>query len=158
MDNRIARGLIFGGLGVIAAGLRFVYLGENTGGAGGLVIGLVMIAVGVCLLKQTGNFQKRLVSEGYCVDADFDSAEKSIFNTRANRNIYGVENYTVKCSYRDPSSGAVRNFTSEQIRLHFDPSFELSHRKSIKVYIDRNDPSQYYVDLDFLKELDKRRM
>ncbi len=158
MDNRITRGLIFGGLGIIAAGLRCFYLDNNTGGAVGFVIGLALVAAGAYLSKRTEDSQKRLISEGYCVDADFDSAEKSIFNTRANRNIYGVENYTVKCSYRDPSSGAVRNFTSEQIRLHFDPSFELSHRKSIKVYINTNDPSQYYVDLDFLKELDKRRM
>lgn len=157
MDNRIIRGLIFCGAGIALAGLRFFYLGENIGGAGGLIIGLALIAVGLYLSKRTSDSQNRLVNEGYCVEADFDSAEKSAFNTKSNRGIYGIEYYTIHCSYRDPSNGAVRMFKSEQIRLGFDPSFELYHRKTVRVYIDRNDPSQYYVDIAFLKELDKRR-
>lgn len=158
MDSRITRGLIFGGLGLIAAGLRLIYHGSNTGGAVGFVMGLALIAAGAYLSKRTEDSQKRLINEGYCVDADFDSAEKSIFNTRANRNIYNIEYYTIKCSYKDPSSGTVRSFTSEQIRLRFNPNLELYSRKTLKVYIDRNDPSKYYIDLEFLKELDKRCM
>lgn len=151
------RGLIFCGAGIALAGLRFFYLGENIGGVGGLLIGLALIAVGLYLSKRTNDSQNRLISEGYCVEADFDSAEKSAFNTKANRGIYGIEYYTIHCSYRDPSNGAIRFFESEQIRLGFDPSFELYHRKTVRIYIDRNDPSQYYVDIAFLKELNKRR-
>lgn len=150
--------MIFCGLGLAAAGLRFLYIGERNGGIGGLAVGLVLIAAGVCLLTRTNSSRKRLVDGGYFVEADFDSAEKAVFNTRANRSIYNIDDYTVQCSYKDPSSGAVRFFKSESVRLHFDPTFELTHRGKLKVYINREDPSEYYVDLEFLKGLDKRRM
>lgn len=153
--NMQIRVVILGGVGVILAGLRFFYLGENTGGTGGLVIGFAMIAFGLLLTRQHGVDINKLMSEGWCVDADFDSAERPVYSAKPSRQMYNEWIYTITCSWTDPA-GAYHVFT-DKIRLHFDPNFELTHRKTIRVYVDKNDPHKYYMDLEFLKELDKRR-
>lgn len=158
VKNRVKKDMFYCGLGVAGVGIWYFYNGDNFFGMVGLLLGLSMVASGVLLHIYLENRKKRLISEGFCADADFETSEQSVFRSRADRNIYHVADYIVTCSCPDPSTGAVRFYTSELIRLHFDPSFELSHRGNIKVYIDKNDPSKYYVDLEFLKELDKRRM
>lgn len=154
-NSRTARTMILVGAGIILAGLRFFYLGESKSGAGGLVIGLAMIAAGLLFSRQGKADANKLMTEGLCVDADFDSAERPTYSAKPSNHIYNEWYYTIKCSWTD-SAGAYHVFT-DRILLHFDPNFELNHRKTVKVYIDRNDPSVYYMDLEFLKELDKRR-
>lgn len=157
VKNRVKKDMFYCGLGVAGAGVWLFYKGDNFFGMAGLLIGLSMVASGVLLHIYLENQKKRFMSEGLCVDADFETSEQSIFRSKYDRR-NNIADYIVTCSYADPSTGVVRFYTSDLIRLHFDPSFELSDRKSIKLYIDRNNPAQYYVDLDFLKELDKRRI
>lgn len=157
VKNKVKKNMFYCGLGVVGVGVWYFYNGDNFFGMVGLLMGLSMAASGVLLHIYLDNQKKRLMNEGFCVDADFETSEQSVFRSKGDRR-RGIADYIVTCSYADPSTGVVRFYISELIRLHFDPSFELSDRKSIKLYIDRNNPAQYYVDLDFLEELDKRRM
>lgn len=154
-STRIARTVILAGAGVLLAGLRFFYIGERAGGAAGLVIGLALIAGGLLLTRRGKADASKLMAEGFCVDADFESAERPSYSARPSNHLYNEWYYTIKCSWRDPSGTG--HIYTDRILLHFDPNFELTHRKTIKVYIDRDNPSVYYMDLEFLKELDKRR-
>ena len=155
MDYKIVSTMFFLSAGVILASFQFFYRGENTSGAGGLVLGLVMMVASVLLTWRYKAYINKLITEGWCVDADFESAEKC-YRSKPARYLYNGRYYTIKCSWLDPA-GTYHVFT-DSIMLHFDPSVELTHRKTIMVYVDRNDPSKYYMDLDFLKELDKRRI
>jgi len=155
-NGRIVRTMFLGGAGIILAGLRFFCLGEKTSGSGGIVIGLALIAAGILLTRQNKADVNKLMTEGFCVDADFESAERPSYSARPSNHLYNEWYYTIKCSWRDPSGTG--HIYTDRILLHFDPNFELTHRKTVKVYIDRNNPSVYYMDLEFLKELDKRRI
>lgn len=155
MNNGFARYLPVFGFAMICVGMRWI--GRRfTLGAVSLLIGIALIAVGAYFYKRADDSNKRLMLEGQCVDADFDWAKEAVFYTKHSRPMYKASEYTIQCSYRDPSNGLVYSFTSAPIRLHFDPSFELRSRKTLKVYIDRNDPSKYYVDLSCLEEIEKR--
>lgn len=88
------------------------------------------------------------------MDADFETSER-VKSTDPSDHLNKELYYIIKCSWCDPSGTG--HIYADRIMLHFDPSFELTHRKTIKVYIDRDNPSMYYMDLEFLKELDKRR-
>lgn len=154
--TRTARLLFLGGAGVIFAGLRFFYLGRGSLGTGGIVTGLAMIAAGFLLSRQGKADANKLMTEGFCVDAAFESAERPNYSARPSDHLYNEWNYTIKCSWCDPSGTG--HIYTDRLLLHFDPNFELRHRKTIRVYIDRDNPSVYYMDLEFLKELDKGQM
>lgn len=141
--------------GVILASFHFFYRGENISGICGLVLGLAMMVAGVLLAWWYKAYTNKLITEGRCVDADFESAEKC-YRSKPARYLYNGRYYIIKCSWLDPA-GTCHVFT-EGIHLHFDPNAELNCRKTIRVYVDKNDTSKYCIDLEFLKELDKSRI
>lgn len=155
MDYGIVKIMFFISAGVILTSFQFLYRGENVLGTGVLVLGIAMTAAGVLLTWKYKAFINKLIAEGWCVNADFESAEK-IYRSKSSRRLYSGRYYTIKCSWLAPE-GTCYVFTGS-ILLHFDPNIELNYRKTVMVYVDRNDPSKYYIDLEFLKELDKRRM
>ena len=155
MDYKIVRIVFFIGAGAVLTGFQFFYRGENISGTAGLMLGIAIMIAGVLLTLKYKAYINKLVTEGWCVDADFESAEK-VYRSKSARYLYNGRYYTIKCGWID-SAGTYHVFT-DSIMLHFDPSVELTHRKTIMVYVDRNDPSKYYMDLEFLKELDKRRI
>lgn len=147
--------MLYGSASVIFVGLYLFYKGNSPGGTVGLIIGAVMITASILLRCGFESNRKKLMVEGFCVDADFETVNESMFGSRNAKYLYNERHYVIKCSWCDPSGTG--HIYTDRILLHFDPSFELSQRKIIKVYIDRNDPSNYCMDLEFLKELDKRR-
>lgn len=154
IDKRL-RVFAISGIVVILAGVRFFIQGKDDIGAGSIIVGAAVILLGFFLVKLHGSGVKRLKTEGFCVDAVFESAERSMFGNRKADTRYNEWHYIIKCSWCDQSG--VGHIYTDKLMLRFDPNFELSERKTIKVYIDRDNPSIYYMDLEFLKELDKRR-
>lgn len=155
MDYKIIRLMFFISAGVILVGLQSFYSGENIGGTVILALGIAMTAAAVLLTWKYKAYIRKLITEGWCVNADFESAEK-VYRAKSSRRLYSGRYYTIKCSWLAPE-GTCYVFTGS-ILLHFDPTIELNCRKTVMVYVDRNDPSKYYIDLEFLKELDKRRI
>ncbi len=65
-------------------------------------------------------------------------------------NIQGKNPYSIDCSWVDPITG--REYTRTLRYIWQDPKILLAGRSSIDVYIDRNDPEKYFMDISFLGE------
>lgn len=89
----------------------------------------------------------RLINEGYCVKAEFDSL-KCIKQ-------YGIDEpdyYVINFKYEDPENGEIYKFVLCKY-LNYNPSLILE-LKGILVYVDRNDFTNYYVDASELEKYD----
>jgi len=56
--------------------------------------------------------------------------------------------YFIDCKWTDPITG--KEYTHTIKYVWTDPKTLLAGRNSIDVYIDRNDPEKYYMDIAFL--------
>jgi len=56
--------------------------------------------------------------------------------------------YYIDCKWVDPMTG--REYTHTIRNIWTDPGTLLAGRKTIDVYIDRNDPEKYFMDIEFL--------
>jgi hypothetical protein len=59
--------------------------------------------------------------------------------------------FLINCRWTDPFSG--KEYTHAIDQLWKDPAPYLAGRKYIDVYIDRNNPDNYFLDIEFLKEI-----
>lgn len=106
--------------------------------------GAVASVIGVLLLVQC--FRKRqmkrwLIERGEYIIADI-TAVPCDYNVRVN----GWPTFRVECSYRDPVSGIVHLFLSENLLI--DPAYYIT-QPTVRVYVDRDsDYHRYYVDID----------
>ena len=64
--------------------------------------------------------------------------------------IKGQNPYFLHCSWVDPITG--REYTHTLRNIWKDPKILLAGRSGIDVYIDRNDPEKYFMDISFLGE------
>jgi hypothetical protein len=87
----------------------------------------------------------RLMHEGLPVEADFQQVD---INTALSVN--GRHPFRVLAQWQDPTTSRIHVFTSHN--LWFDPSKYIT-QKQIRVYVDRANPTRYYVDLSFLPQL-----
>lgn len=139
------------GIAAVMAGIKFV---NTPMGKLFVLPGIVLIIGGLLALRAIKTGINKLKTEGWCVEADFDSATRPKYSSRASRKRLNEWYYTIECSWTDPA-GAYHIFT-DRILLHFDPTRELYSRKKLTVYVDKENPKKYYIDLEFLKEIDKR--
>lgn len=82
--------------------------------------------------------EKALREKGYYIDAHIDDAVPTNFR------INNRPTYVIRCSYYSPDNRLIYSFTSEHIR--FNPAGMLDGG-TIRVYVDENDYSKYYVDI-----------
>ena len=62
--------------------------------------------------------------------------------------IQGKNPYCIDCRWIDPITG--REYTHTIRNVWQDPKILLAGRNSIDVYVDRNDPEKYFMDISFL--------
>lgn len=107
-------------------------------------IGGIFLIVGI----RRDRLDKRLIAEGNYVYADIDCVD---YNTMVSIN--GRHPYIIKCRYYDQYSDITYLYKSRDIR--FDPTEILSARgiTQLKVYVSKDNPKQYMVDIS---ELEKR--
>lgn len=112
-----------------------------------LIFGLtggIALAVGIVLLvlcRRAGRTKRRLLERGESI-----LAEIMDFPLDYSVMVNGWPTYRVECSYRDPRTGTVHVFQSDNLR--FDPSRYVT-QKTVRVYVDKNTGFQdYYVDVD----------
>ena len=102
-----------------------------------------LIGAGVALVpmlkKRQGEYLKE---QGRAVETDFKSV-------RVNNAVFvnGRNPYRVLTQWKEPSSSQVRVFESNDI--WYDPSEHIKSQR-IRVFLDKNNPKKYYVDLSFL--------
>jgi hypothetical protein len=68
-----------------------------------------------------------------------------------NIDVAGRSPFRVDVDIHDPTKNEVRVLESEHV--WFDPTPHVQNRESLDVYVDRNDPERYLVDLSFLPRL-----
>jgi hypothetical protein len=107
-------------------------------GSAFLLIGGGIMAAGP-LRRRSDN---RLMQEGLPIQADFQQVD---LNTAVS--VSGRHPFRVIAQWQDPSTAKIRVFKSHN--LWFDPSRFIT-QKQIRVFLDRNNPKRYYVDLSFL--------
>ena len=149
-------GAVFAPIGLIlivvgfAAGGAVKRLAEQTDSGTGLhTFQLVFVGVGLLFLVLGAVFlssalrkilrQKHVIEHGDCISAEFVSAEPDRHVT-----VNGVHPYTALVRGRD-RFGEAHEFRSGHVSS--DPTAQLAGRE-IPVYLDPDDPENYYVDLD----------
>lgn len=108
------------------------------------VFGAIFASVGfvpMLLMGRTGSKGKKLKEQGRYIMAKIESIEQ-------NRKvaINGRHPYIIYCSHEDVFSGMVYRFKSKS--LWYDPDAYFPVGMEIKVYVDGQDYSKYYVDVD----------
>jgi hypothetical protein len=110
---------------------------------GGPGLALVLLGAGIIVIPGLkGRKNERLRRTGTAVEADFQGIEKN-----KNLNIGGRNPFNVITVWRDPSTSETHTFRSDN--LWYDPTGQID-REKITVFMERNNPKKYYVDLSFL--------
>lgn len=113
-----------------------ILMGGIFGGIGGIFV-IIGIAFIMSVTKKKA-LARRLKAAGYYIYAHIDCVD--ITGIRINNH----PTFVIKCSCDNPYEGKTYKFKSEHIG--FDPTMNIQG-DSIKVYVDENDYSKYYVDL-----------
>ena len=106
-----------------------------------------LIGAGVTLVpmlkKRQGEYLKE---QGRAIETDFKSV-------RVNGAVFvnGRNPFRVLTQWKDPASSQVRVFESNDI--WYDPTNHINSQR-IRVFIDKNNPKKYYVDLSFLPRME----
>jgi Protein of unknown function (DUF3592) len=115
------------------------------GGLGGLFF---MIGTSISLVGALKNRKDEyLKKDGIPIETEFQSVE---FNTSLSAN--GKHPFIITTQWQNPSTSELHIFQSNN--LWFDPSDYIKSER-ITVFIERNNPKKYYVDLSFLPKLAK---
>lgn len=107
-------------------------------------IGSVFLLIGVIsltVLRINRKKQQALIAAGYALQATVDSIVRN-YNIRIN----GVAPYVVICTYHDPIKDILYRFKSKNLWVNPEPV--LSPGQPVRVYVNRSDYSQYYVDAE----------
>lgn len=106
-----------------------------------LIMGIVFLLV----LKAKQNKKQNLLQNGRMVEAVVTGGQIN-YNVQVNNR----HPWKLECKYEDPYTGATYLFSSNNIWK--DPFLYVG--QSVKVYMDRENPRKYYVDVDSLEELE----
>ena len=104
-----------------------------------------LIGAGVALVPMLKKRQgEHLKEQGRAIETEFKSV-------RVNNAVFvnGRNPFRVVTQWKDPSSSQMRLFESNNI--WYDPT-NLIKSQRIRVFLDKNNPKKYYVDLSFLPE------
>jgi hypothetical protein len=103
-----------------------------------------IIAIATALGQVNANKQKEwLLKNGYPIDTKF------VNTFYGNFKVNGQSSIKIKSQWLNPKDNLLYEFNSEDI--WFDPT-EFIKDNSIKVYIDKDNPKKYYMDISFLPQ------
>ena len=152
-------GIIFSILGaifLIVALIVTVAVLPNVTGAEGenlYILPIIFGSMGIIWLLVGGGFlifvgakdkkKKDLMQNGNMVYAEVTGGSE-VFNVEVN----GRHPWKLECKYEDPFSGEIYLYSSRN--MFVDPYPYIGQQ--IAVYVDRNDPSKYYVDIQSLRQ------
>lgn len=115
----------------------------------GLVISILIILI--TFKETTRNLKKsfnikNLKTKGIYIYANITD----VFIDNKKRKSQGRYAYKLRCKYTNPTDNNEYIFESEPSYLNFNEIFSKYNNQTIIVYIDKNNTSNYYVDLDSL--------
>lgn len=109
-------------------------------------IGTPFLLVGIGFLIFVGKMdgkKKALMQNGNLIYAEVTGGSE-VFNVQVN----GRHPWKLECRYEDPFSGEIYLYSSRN--TFTDPYPYIGQQ--IAVYVDKNDPSKYYVDIQSLRQ------
>lgn len=119
------------------------FLPTLLGGMGAIFLalggGLILVPA---LLRRT---DERLLHQGTPIEAEFQGV-----SVNSSISVNGRCPYRVTAQWLDPATSRMRVFQSHNV--WFDPTAYIKD-KTLKVFLDPNNPSRYYMDLSFLPKL-----
>jgi len=121
------------GAAVIVAGIGTVFF----------LVGFGMIFYGIRKQRK----KEHLLQRGTRINTDFQSV-----NRNTSIKVNGRSPFVISSQWLNPRTNELHIFESESI--WFDPEDHIKG-ESVMVYIDPNDPSDYYMDISFLPALAK---
>lgn len=113
---------------------------------GGIFMGIIFALVGIVpliFIYKGKQRVKNLMEAGYYVYATVDRVEKN-YSVSSNRK----HPYAAYCTYEDETTGRKYKFKSPDMWKNPEPIIQIGTR--LKVYVDRNNYANYYVDVDSL--------
>ena len=113
---------------------------------GGLGTIFLLIGGGIFLAPKLKNRKNEYLKEqGSPIESEFQSVA---FNTTVSVN--GRNPFQIITQWKNPSTSEIQIFKSDN--LWYDPTEHIQNKR-IRVFIDRNNPKKYYVDLSFLPKI-----
>ncbi len=111
-----------------------------------VIIGIIMLLSNL-LLVYSNRKRTRLENN---FKANGRKLEAQIVNTGTDTSItiQRKNPFFVDCKWTDPATG--REYTHTIRYIWKDPKILLAGRESVDVYVDRNDPDKYFLDISFL--------
>lgn len=123
-------------------GLIFIIIGAII-----LIAGISVIIVNIIKNSKNKKKKKNLIENGKRVSAHIDQ-----INCNYNYSVNGKHPYKIECSYSDPYTNKVYLFYSDNIWFNVEAIMNASGISTVSVYIDKNDPTNYYIDVDELRK------
>lgn len=108
-----------------------------------IVFGLIFACVAfipMFFMGRVSSKAKKLMQQGHYVMAKVESIHRN-----SNIEVIGKTPYVVYCNYQDIYSGTIYRFKSKNI--WYDPGAYLQQDAEIRVYVNGQDYSDYYVDV-----------
>ena len=109
------------------------------------IVGLPILIVGavfLIILKSKKRKKQMLLKNGKAVDAVVTGGQKNY-----NLTVNGKHPWKLECKYEDIYSGETYLYSSYNVWK--DPALYIG--QNVRVYVDRNNPKKYYVDVDSLR-------
>jgi hypothetical protein len=137
--------------GFLAVGIAFLVgyaTAARTGSTGLLLLGFCFASIGGGVIGYAWWKEReaaRLRRHGLLIQADFREVERN-----SSLDVNGVNPFRVVAQWHEARTNRLYVFRSDN--LWFDPTSFIKQAK-IPVYVDRLNPSKYWVDISFLPEL-----
>lgn len=112
-----------------------------------MIIGIVIMLVNVVISVKTKNRKAYLMQNGIRISATIDNIDYNY-----NYSVNGMHPYKIKCSYKDIYTNKIYIFNSKNIWFDVQSIVTSGLTSVVDVYMDKNDPTKYYIDLDSLKK------
>lgn len=116
-------------------------------GLGLTIIGVVIMLVNVVISVRRKNKKAYLMQNGIRISAIIDNIDYNY-----NYSINGIHPYKIKCSYKDIYTNKIYIFYSKNIWFDVQSIVTSGLTSVVDVYMDKNDPTNYYIDVDPLKK------
>lgn len=119
------------------------------GGRTTIIVGILLLLVNLLSIYQDRKRSKSANSfktTGRKVEADITKIDLDMNITILKKNPYYID-----CRWVDPMSG--KEYTHTIRNIWTDPKTLLAGRNRIDVYIDREDPEKYFMDIEFLGDI-----
>ncbi len=123
----------------VSTGFITVFVGAIFAGMG-VIFGLIGI-IPLVMIKRRSATKKKIIASGNFL---WGTVVHIDYNTSYSVN--GQHPYVVYCTYKDEYKDIVYRFKSENIWTN--PEYALSQGSTVCIYVDKEDYSKYYVDVE----------